>query len=189
MLYLIAGLALFFAIHLVRTFAPAWRDARIAAMGERNWKGLYSFVSLVGIVLIVQGFALVRVDAPQLFTPPNWAPLVTSLLVALAFIFMMAANLPAGRIKQAVKHPFLLAIKIWAFSHLLANGDLASAILFGSFLIYAVWNRIAVKRRGAPLPVAVSKSSDIIAVISGLAIWALFVFWAHEWLFGVNPIA
>ncbi len=189
MLYLIAGLVIFFAIHLTTMIAPQWREARIASMGENRWKGLYSLSSMVGMVLIVWGYSKARPDAPELFTPPAWAPHLVILLMAIAFILMMAGNLPAGRIKQAVKHPFILAIMIWAFAHLVSNGDLASAILFGSFLVYAVWNRISLKRRGAEDPVAVSKTSDTIAVVSGLVIWAAVVFWLHDLAIGVNPIA
>jgi uncharacterized membrane protein len=189
MMYLIIGLLAFFPIHLLRVVAPQWREAKIASMGEKKWRGIYSVISTVGLVLLIWGFVQARGDAPILFDPPTWAAHLALLLMAVAFIAMMAANLPAGKIKQAVKHPFVLSIKIWAFAHLLANGDLASAILFGSFLIYAVFSRIAAKKRGDPDPVAVSKTSDIIAVASGLVIWALVVFWLHEWLIGVNPIA
>ncbi len=189
MLYFIVGLVLFFAIHLVNVVAPDWRNAKIASMGEMKWKAAYSILSLGGFLLMIRGFAQIRPDAPILFTPPAWAPHLASLLMAIAFIFMVATYLPTGKIKQAVKHPFLLAIKIWALAHLLSNGDLASLILFASFLAYAVWNRIALKRRGAPNPVATSKSSDYIAVVAGLAFWAVFIFWGHEWLIGVNPIA
>jgi uncharacterized membrane protein len=189
MTYLILGLAVFFAIHLVTMLAPQWREAKIASLGENKWKGIYTVASLIGFVLIIWGYGLARPDAAELFTPPDWAPHLVMVLMAIAFVLMMAGNLPTGRIKQAVKHPFILSIKVWAFSHLLANGDLASAILFGSFLIYAIWNRINLKRRGAPDPVAVSSTSDIIAVVSGLAIWAVVLFWLHEWAIGVIPIA
>jgi uncharacterized membrane protein len=189
MVYLIIGLAAFFSVHLVRIVAPQWREAIIASMGEGKWKGIYTVISVLGLVLLIWGFGQARADAPILFTPPVWASHLALLLMAIAFILMMAGNLATGKIKQAVKHPFLASIKIWAFAHLLANGDLASAILFGSFLIYAVWGRIAAKRRSDPDPVAVSKSSDIISVVSGLVIWVLVVFWLHDWLIGVNPIA
>ena len=63
-----------------------------------------------------------------------------------AFILLIAAYVP-GQIKARLKHPFLVAIKTWALAHLIANGDLASIILFGSFLAYAVYDRITLKRR------------------------------------------
>ena len=189
MMYLIIGLIAFFSLHLVRIVAPQWREDKIAAIGEAKWKGIYSVVSILGVILLIWGYGRARGEAPNLFNPPDWAPHLVSLLMAVAFILMMAGNLPAGKIKQAVKHPFLLSIKIWAFAHLLANGDLASLVLFGSFLAYAVWNRISIKSRGEADPVAISKTSDIIAVVSGLAIWAVVIFWLHEWLMGMNPIA
>ena len=111
MIYLILGLVIFFAIHLVTMLAPKWREAKIASLGENKWKGIYSIASLVGFVLIIWGYSLARPDAVELFTPPNWAPHLAIALMAVAFIFMMAGNLPAGRIKQAVKHPFVLSIK------------------------------------------------------------------------------
>ena len=189
MLYLILGLVIFIGIHLVRMVAPQWREAKIVAMGEGKWKGLYSLVSFASLGLIVWGYSIARPAAQQIFTPPTWAPHLVMLLMAIAFILMMAGNLPTGRIKQAVKHPFIASIKIWSFAHLLANGDMASLVLFGTFLVYSVWNRISLKRRGAPDPIANSSSSDLIAIASGLLIWGIFVYWAHEWLFGVNPIA
>ncbi len=189
MLYLILGLAIFFAIHTVRMLAPQWRNEKIENMGEGKWKGIYSLVSLIGLVVIIWGYDQARPDAMQLFIPPSWAPHLALLLMAISLVLMMAANLPTGRIKQALKHPFLASVKIWAFAHLVANGDLASAILFGSFLIYSVWNRISVKRRGGAKPGPGSISNDLIAIVTGLAIWAGLVFWGHEWLFGVNPIA
>lgn len=189
MIYLILGLAVFFASHLVKIIAPQWRENTIASIGENKWKGLYSVVSLVGLALLIWGFAQARPDAPDLFTPTDWGPHLALLLMAIAFILMMAGNLPTGKIKQAVKHPFVTSIKIWAFAHLLVNGDLASAVLFGSFLAYAVWSRIAAKRRGEKDPVAISSTSDLIAIVSGLVIWVVVAFWLHELVIGVNPIA
>ena len=109
--------------------------------------------------------------------------------MALSFVALMVSNLPAGKLKPMLKHPMLLSVKLWAFAHLLANGDTASVWLFGAFLAWAVWNRIAVKRRGGSLPQPGPVTYDLAAVASGLALWALFVFWAHEWLFGVAPLA
>ena len=189
MLLLIIGLVIFFAIHLVRMVLPLQREAIIASIGEAKWKGMYSIISILSLILLIWGYARARVDAPILYDPPHWAPWVAVILMAIAFILMMVGNLPAGKIKQAVKHPFLASIKIWAFAHLLVNGDLASIILFGSFLAYVVWNRFSVVQRSGPDPVATSSTSDILSIVSGLLIWALLLFWLHQWLFGVNPIA
>ena len=185
MLLLIAGLIAFLGIHSIRMVAPAWREAMIARMGEGPWKGIYSLVSLVGLVLLIWGYARAQPLAPVLYVTPFWLVHVTATLMLLAFISMMVGNLKPGRLKPLLKHPMLLSVKIWAFAHLLVNGDLASVILFGAFLAWAVWNRIAVKRRGDPLPQPGPVVNDIIAVVSGVVIWLLFVWKLHEWLIGV----
>ncbi|MFZ1814711.1 MAG: NnrU family protein [Rhizobiaceae bacterium] len=190
MAILLAGLVIFLGIHSVRMLAPQWRLARIASMGEGRWKGLYTLVSLVGLVLIVWGYSQAQPLAPVLYVTPFWMVHLAALLMIFAFISMMVSNLKPGRLKPMLKHPLLLAVKIWAFAHLLVNGDLASVILFGSFLAYAVWNRIAVKRRGDPIPAAGPVRNDVIAIISGLVIYALFIWKVHEWVAGVPvPIA
>ena len=182
---LIAGLVLFLGIHSVRMLVPDWRLARMAALGEGAWKGAYSLVSLAGLVLIVWGYARAQPLAPVLYVTPFWTVHVAIPLMAFAFVSMMVANLRAGRLKPLLKHPFLLSIKTWAFAHLMVNGDLASVVLFGGFLAWAVWNRIAVGKRRDPLPAAGPVRNDVIAVASGLAIWAAFIWKAHEWVAGV----
>lgn len=190
MLILILGLVLFLGVHSSKMLIPAMRKDFIGSRGLNAWKGIYSLVSFAGLILIIWGYALYRPVAPDLWFPPVWTRHIALLLMAIAFIILVSSNLPTGRIKQAVKHPTLLAVKIWAFAHLLANGDLASVILFGSFLAWAVWDRIAAKRRGDPLPVAGnSLMPDVLAIVIGLAFYLLFLFWAHQWLFGVQPLA
>jgi uncharacterized membrane protein len=191
MIGFLIGLILFLGMHSVSIVSRPWRDRRRAAMGEGAWAGVYTAVSLVGFVLIVWYFGDARATAPALYEPPQWMKHVTALLMLFASIAMAAFLLPAGRIKVALKHPMLLSVKIWAAAHLLANGDLASLLLFGAFLVWAVADRISLKRRAAPLPVAAANSArnDIMTVLAGLAIYAAFVFGGHVWLFGVDPIA
>ena len=117
---------------------------------------------------------------------------VTLTLMLFSMIFWAVSQLPAGRIKPWVRHPLLLAVKIWALAHLLANGDAASLVLFLSLLAWAVIDRISVKRReaageGAEI-VAGPVTNDVIAVAVGAAVYGVFVWWAHEWLFGVSPV-
>lgn len=185
MLILILGLVIFLGIHSVQIVAPQWRAARIAAMGKGPWRGIYSLVSIVGFVLLIWGYGLARGEAADFFVPPAWLNLVASLLMAVALVFLIVSQLPSGKLKPMLKHPMLVSIKIWAFAHLLVNADLASFLLFGSFLAWAVIDRVSVKRRGDALPVAGPVINDTIAVVVGLALWALLVFVAHEWLFGV----
>ena len=186
---LIVGLLLFLGIHSVSIVAPAWRDARVSQFGEQAWKGIYSLVSIAGFVLLVYGYGVARQSPVVLYTPPQALRHVALLLMLPVFPFLLAAYLP-GRIKAALKHPFLVAIKLWAFAHLLANGTLADVLLFGGFLAWAVADRISVKRRplrpvpGAPLRPA----NDARAVGAGLAIYGLFVWRGHLWLIGVSPL-
>jgi len=190
MLMLIIGLLIFLGVHSVRMVAPAWREGMIARMGRGGWAGLYSLASLAGFVILVWGYARAQPVAPVLYNPPFALVHLAIALMALAFVCLAVFLLPAGRLKPALKHPMLLAVKIWATAHLLVNGDLASVILFGAFLAWAVWNRIAVKRRGAPLPVRGPAVNDVYAVVLGLALWLAFIFWLHQWLIGVPvPLA
>jgi uncharacterized membrane protein len=94
-----------------------------------------------------------------------------------------------GHIKRWVKHPMLAGVALWSIGHLLANGDLASLLLFGSFLAYAIVDRIAVIPRGDPAPAVLEPRGDLVAIIAGLAAFALFAFWLHGWLFGASPFA
>jgi uncharacterized membrane protein len=187
---LILGLILFLGTHSVAIFAPALREARMKSIGEGPWRGLYSISSAIGLVLIVWGYARAQPTAPVLYVPPFWLTHVTILLMALAFISLAVSSLPPGRLKPALKHPMLVSVKVWAFAHLFVNGDLASLILFLSFLAWAVLDRISLKRRQAPVPEAGPVRNDVIAIVVGLVIWLLFIWKLHAWLIGVPvPIA
>jgi uncharacterized membrane protein len=189
MTLLILGLVLFLGVHSVSVFAPAWRDAQVARRGEGAWKGGYTLISLVGFVLLVYGYGLARQAPVVLYTPPAALRHVALLLMLPVFVLLLAVYLP-GRIKSAAKHPMLLATKLWATAHLLANGNLADVLLFGGFLAWAVADRISLKRRATrAVPAApAGPMNDVIAVVGGLAIYALFLFWAHAWLIGVRPL-
>lgn len=184
---LIAGLVIFLGVHSIRIFAPAWRDRMVERVGLNSWKIRYSLVSLAGFVLIVIGYGAARLEPVVLYNPPFWLRHVAALLMLVAFPVLVSAYFP-GRIKAAVKHPMLVATKTWAVAHLLANGMLADMLLFGGFLAWAVLDRIAVGKRGEPAPVAGPIRNDVIAVVVGVALYVVFVFWAHRWLFGVPPM-
>lgn len=188
MLPLILGLIVFLGIHSVRIAAPEWRERQVIALGEGRWKGIYSLISLVGLVLLIWGYGRAWQVAPVLYEPPVWLKHVAALLMFFSFVSLMVFNLPAGRLKPLLKHPFLVAVKIWALAHLLANGDLAALILFGAFLVWAVVDRIAVGRRGEAVPQPGPVKWDIIAVASGAVLYALFVWKLHLWLIGVPPL-
>ena len=191
MTILILGLMIFLGVHSVSIAAARWRSAAIARRGEGAWKGLYSVVALVGFVLIVVGYGLARQQPVVLYTPPLALRHVALLLMVPVFPLLIAAQIPAGRIKRAAKHPMLLATKFWALAHLLANGTAADVLLFGGFLVWAVADRISVKRRPAAAKPAAAPSArnDVIAMVGGLAGYVVFVLWAHAWLMGVSPLA
>jgi uncharacterized membrane protein len=187
MTLLILGLLIFLGLHSVSILAPAWRDAQVAQRGENAWKGIYSLLSIAGFALLIYGYGQSRLAPVVLYTPPTALRHVALLLMVPVFVLLLAAYLP-GRIKTAAKHPMLLATKLWATAHLLANGNLGDVLLFGGFLAWAVADRISMKRRvQRPLPGApAGPLNDVIALVGGLALYALFVMGAHGWLIGVK---
>jgi len=188
MLTLIAGLVIFLGMHSISIVAPGARARMLSGMGEGAWKATYGLVSLLGFVLLVYGFGLARQSPVVLYTPPHWMRHVTFLFMLPVFPLMLAAYLP-GRIKAAMKHPMLAAVKFWALGHLLANGMLADVLLFGGFLAWAVADRISLKRRPQAIRTApAGRFNDLIAVLLGLALYGFFMGWAHLRLFGVSPL-
>jgi uncharacterized membrane protein len=192
MIWLVIGLVLFLGIHSVRIVAPELRQAQIDSRGMSAWKGIYSVAAIIGFVILVWGYGQARLDPVVFWIAPAWMSHLVALLMIFVMILLVASQLPAGRIKAAVKHPMLLAVKIWALAHLLVNGDLASILLFGSFLAWAVVDRISEKRRlRAGLttnPVAGPLKWDVISIVGGLVVYVLFLVWLHRLLIGVPPI-
>lgn len=183
---LILGLALFLGIHVLTTLR-ATRAAVIGRLGEGGYKGLYSLVAATGLILIVVGFGKYRsAGYIQVWDPPY--PLlhpVALLLLWFAVVALTATYAPPSRIKSLLRHPMLVAVKAWALSHLLVNGDLGSMVLFGSLLAWAVYDRIAVKRRGdAGAPAVRWSINDLVVVGLGTAAYVAMV-WLHESLIGV----
>ena len=190
MAILIIGLAAFLGIHSISIATPGVRARALAAMGPNRWRGIYSLVSAVGFVMILYGFHLARQAPVVLYVPPTWTRQLAFLLMLPVFPLILAAYLP-GRIKTAMKHPMLAAVKFWALAHLLSNGTLADVLLFGSFLVWAICDRVSFKRRPPQVirTAPPARFNDLIAVIAGLALYVFFVRWAHMWLFGVSPVS
>ena len=193
MTILILGLVVFIGSHAF-TMARGPRAQAIARLGEGPYKGLYSLVSLIGLVLIVWGFGQYRAGGyTQVWNPPVWTRHLAVLLVWPAFVAFVAAYLP-WRIKGALKHPMLAGLKIWALAHLLANGDLGSMLLFGALLAWAVAARISTKRRdevrdhGGPAAAPAGWRNDILAVGIGTALYLVFLLWLHPLLIGVPAL-
>ena len=185
MTFLIAGLVLFLGVHMLTTVRDT-RAALVARMGDGPYKGLYSLVSAIGLVLIVWGFGRYRsAGYIPVWDPPAWLWPITLALMWFSFVALAATYAPLGKIKGLLRHPMLVSIKAWALAHLLVNGDLGSMILFGAFLAWAVYDRIAVKRRGdAGAPRSGFTIGDAISLVVGSAAYAA-MFWLHPMLIGV----
>ena len=192
MLPLLLGMLLFTGIHLLTTQVDL-RQGLIRRYGGAAYKGFYSLAALAGLVLIVLGYhkaQLMPGKNPQLWSPPTWGRHATMALMLPVFPLLLAAYLP-GRITVAVRHPMLLAVKIWAAAHLLVRGDAASLLLFGGILAWAVIDRISLKQREAAGLVTIKGGpvlNDVIAVVGGLLLYAVFLKWGHALLVGVRLI-
>ncbi len=187
---LIIGLVVFLGVHSVRIVADGWRSAQIARRGLNAWKGLYSLASAVGLALIVWGYAQARSAPIALWAPLPWARHLAALLMIAAFVLLVAAYVPRNGIRARLHHPMLLGVKLWAFAHLLANNTLADLLLFGSFLLWAVLDYRAARRRDQREHTSYAPGkagATAITVVVGLAAYAVFALWLHAWLFGVRP--
>lgn len=185
---LILGLAVFLATHVFVSFREA-RARVIERVGLSLYRTLFVIISLVGLALIIWGYAQYRAhDLIQLWSPPAFMRHITIGLVFFAAIFIVAAFFPS-HIKTRLKHPMLAGVKAWALAHLLSNGDLGSVLLFGTFLAWGVYARIAAKRRGdigaAATPAPDGWTSDVIVVALGTAIFLALGFWFHPYVIGV----
>ena len=191
MLVLILGLLIFLGLHSVRIVADGWRSQTITRIGAQPWKGLYSLASIVGFGLIVWGFGLARQQPVQWWSPPLAMRHLAALLTLIAFVLLAAAYVPGNGIKARLHHPMVLAVKVWALAHLLANGNAAHVVLFGAFLVWAVFNFSAARRRdrvAGTVYAPGNRGATLLTVITGGLAWSAFAFWLHGWLIGVRPL-
>jgi len=185
MLMLIAGMILIFVPHSMSIVAPHWRDRMVLHVGEARWKGVYSLIVAGGFALLILGFSGAERAPVLLYVAPPWMRHVTFLLMLPVFPLLFAAYLP-GRIAARVKHPMLTAVMFWAVAHLLFNGTVPEVLLFGSFLLWAIIDRLSLKGRvQAPIHrVPPTRYNDVLAVALGLAVYGLFVWRLHAWFIG-----
>ena len=181
MTLLVAGLAVFIGIHLLPGVPPL-REALVARLGANAYRGLFSLIALAGLVLIVIGKG--RAEFEPLYQPPAWGRLAPAILMLPALILLPAANMP-GNIKRFTRHPMLWAVVLWSAGHLLANGDKASVLLFGSLGAYALVDMVSANLRGAEKSTArYPVRKDLMVVAAGVIAYGVLVA-AHPWLFGV----
>lgn len=189
--YLIVGLWLFIGSHAERLAFPRWRARFIANHGEKAWKLFVSVRAIIGLGLIVYGYALSRAEPVFVWNSPLWTRHAALPLTLIAFILFAASGGPPNRIKQKLGHPMYAGVKVWALAHLLANGRLGDVLLFGTLLIWAVVGFTISRRRdrltGITYPAGTPRNT-LMAVVIGGAAWALFAFWLHRLLIGVPPI-
>ena len=183
----ILGLAIFLGAHVFVSMRGR-RAALIARIGEWPYRGLFSLLAIVGVLLVAYGFGSYRsAGMIQLWNPPAWTRHIVVVLMWPASIMIAAAYIP-GNIKRRLKHPLLIGVKTWAFAHLCANGDLGGILLFGAVLAWAVYDRISLKRRsdpGAP-PIGIGGTkNDIIAIIVGTIIYLALGFVFHPIVVGL----
>ena len=191
---LILGLVLFLGLHSIRIVAAAdgARSRFVAQLGPNAWRGLYSLVSAVGLVLIVWGYSLTLQQPVVLRAPPAWVRMLTSALTLPAIVLIAAAYVPRNHFKVWVGHPMVLGTALWAFAHLLATRTLADVLLFGGFLIWAVLCFRSLRARDRAAGVQRAPGAWVPSVIAtgvGAALWFAFGRWAHAWLIGINPFA
>ncbi len=183
---LVLGLVVLLGAHIFVTFRDA-RAGLIARLGQNGYRGLFSIVALIGLVLIVWGYADYRAHGwIDVWSPPAFMRHITVGLMLFAVIFLVAAFIPS-HIKLKLKHPMLAGVKTWALAHLLSNGDLGSIVLFGSFLAWGVYARIAAKRRGdfGATTAPSGWTNDALVILLGIVIYLALGYWFHPYAIGV----
>jgi hypothetical protein len=183
---LILGLLVFLATHVFVSMREA-RAAALAQLGTIGYRAAFSVVSIAGLALIVWGYGEYRATGwIDIWSPPPFTRHITVLLMLFAAIFLVAVFFPS-HIKAKLKYPALVSVKTWAVAHLIANGDLGSILMFGTFLGWAVFARIAAKRRTDEImPVAPAGwTNDIIVVLLGVVVYLALGFVFHPIFIGV----
>lgn len=186
LLILILGLIVFAATHIFVTFRAA-RAGVIERLGLNGYRALFALVSLAGLALIIYGYGQYRAhELIQVWSPPGFMRHITVGLMLPAVILLVAYFIPS-HIKAKLKHPMLAAVKTWALAHLLSNGDLGGILLFGTFLAWGVYARIAAKRRTdfvAPVAPA-GWTNDVIVLVVGIVVYLALGYAFHPAIIGV----
>jgi uncharacterized membrane protein len=179
----ITGLVIFFGVHLI-PMTPL-KPALHRAIGANPYKGLFSLASAVGLGLTIWGFSMLRSGpaAFPLYWPPEWAKMVTTIMVLLAFICLGAFH-GKGYLKKWLRHPMSIGIALWSGGHLLSNGRQAAVILFACFLVYALLDIIVGVAKGKNPTHEPRIRSDILAVVIGIAVFVFFA-WFHQYMVGI----
>jgi uncharacterized membrane protein len=191
MVIFIIGIIIFLGSHSVRIFADPWRTSMIEKLGEKKWKGLYTLISLFGLILLIIGYSQAKQNTVMIWQPPVFLTHLAVLLNLFTFILLTSSARNNNAIRLKLKHPMILGVKVWAIAHLLANGSLIDLILFGSFLIWAVLDFRSARNRPSPSEntQVVSVKATLSAIFLGVVFWLAFILGLHQWLIGVSPLA
>lgn len=199
MAWLILGLVLFLGAHSVRIFADDWRSRTIEAWGEKAFKGIYAVVSLVGFYALIVGYSEARMQPLVIWQPPTATRHISVLLMLFASILLVATYIPRNHFKLRMGHPMILSVKVWALSHLLANGNLADLVLFGTFLAWSVLIFRVSRARDRANAAAQSMeelaqapqaklTATLAAFVLGSLLWASITFHLHALVVGISPM-
>lgn len=199
MAWLILGLVLFLGAHSVRIFADDWRSRTIEAWGEKAFKGIYAVVSLVGFYALIVGYSEARMQPFVIWQPPTATRHISVLLMLFASILLVATYIPRNHFKLRMGHPMILSVKVWALSHLLANGNLADLVLFGTFLAWSVLIFRVSRARDRANVAAQSMeelaqapqaklTATLAAFVLGALLWASITFHLHALVVGISPM-
>jgi len=181
---LVAGVLVFIGAHLLPSFSQV-RSGLRERLGVGPYMGLFSLAALTGLILVIVGMG--RAPFVEVWTPPPWGRQLAIFVMPVALTLFIGAYMPSN-LKRFIRHPMLLGVALWATAHLLANGDLASLILFGSFGAFAVFDIWSANRRGAERSAKVApRWQDLLLVAAGAVVY-VGILHGHCWLFGM-PVA
>ncbi len=178
----VCGLALFFALHFA-TATPVVRNRLVAAIGANAWKGLVALGSLAAVALICSGWKYAP-NTPLFAASPLAIRLAPVLVTVALMLFVIGGGNLKGHIRRSLHHPMLVGVILWSGTHLLANGGLRETVLFGSFLLFAVYALCSLLLAGKRATFDPAWKFDVIGIGIGLFV-AIGVMHSHKWLFGV----
>lgn len=179
---LILGLLVFYTVHLLPSFVGL-HQRLITYLGQNRYTGLFALVSLIGVALVVYGFS--QIEAEPVWYPPPWAHSVVVVAMGVTFYLFVAAEMPCN-LKRFIRHPMLLGVVIWSTSHLWVNGDMASAVLFGSLLVFALFAMVSANLRGATRQTEhYPASNEVKVLLVSVVAYTVFSMLIHPYLIGV----
>ncbi|MBJ7539162.1 NnrU family protein [Marinomonas transparens] len=194
MLILVIGLVIFFSLHSVRMLMPNWRESSMARHGVMRWRMRYGLITLLAGAFIVMGFIQMRASPIWLWFPPIWTYHLAALIMLLSLFFVGSAIVPKTTMKRKLGYPLLIAIKLWAFAHLISNGSLADVMVFGSFLIWSIACFAVYRRRDRKAGVVYDDFDEssipfnLAAFVFTMLSWFAIVFFLHLAVIGVSPL-